>query len=508
MTALFFVSGIVGALVASRFPANPIGWLFVGLILSLGLTGAAEGYVALAVDEDRLGGLTPWAALYAAKVFVAFLAALFYALLLFPDGRLPDEAVAVRVLGRHGGPRPVHGVRRAACREARRRIPRLTNPAGVDSPVVSWLAAAGFLLFTAALVGSAVSLGVRFRRARGIERQQLTLVLAAGAFATATFLVSWPLRAVSDGLADGITLFGILAIPVAIGVAMLRYRLYEIDRVISRTLVYGALTVILGAAYVGLVLAGQAVFSSFAGGSNLAIAVSTLVVAALFLPVRSRVQRLVDRRFYRRRYDAQRTLEAFGARLREQVELDALAADLRERRRRDDAARARLALAAPGGRVVSALHDVARLGPRGARVALHLARSRLRRARHRRSARRGTRRRRSAPPAPTSRSTPSRWSALVIATRRPENAIGWLFLATGVVLGLDGCRARAMRTTRSMPTRGGCPPAIWVAWTVAWLDPRVLRRRRPAAPALPGRSAAVAALATRSRGARRDRRRS
>jgi hypothetical protein len=116
--------------------------------------------------------------------------------------------------------------------------------------------------------------------------------------------------------------------PVSIGVAVLRYRLYDIDRVISKTLVYGALTVVLGAAYAGLVLAGQALFSSFAGGSDLAIAVSTLVVAALFLPVRSRVQRLVDRRFYRRRYDAQRTLEAFGARLREQVELDGLRTDL------------------------------------------------------------------------------------------------------------------------------------------------------------------------------------
>ena len=108
----------------------------------------------------------------------------------------------------------------------------------------------------------------------------------------------------------------------------MRYRLYEIDRVISRTLVYAALTLVLGASYVGLVLAGQALFSSFAGGSNLAIAASTLIVAALFLPVRSRVQRFVDRRFYRRRYDAQRTLEGFGARLREQIDLGTLERDL------------------------------------------------------------------------------------------------------------------------------------------------------------------------------------
>ena len=126
---------------------------------------------------------------------------------------------------------------------------------------------------------------------------------------------------------------------------MLRYRLYDIDRLITRTLSWVALTVVLGPAYVALVLAGQAVFSSFAGGSNLAIAVSTLVVAALFLPLRSRVQRVVDRRFYRRRYDAQRTLDAFGARLREQVELDGLQCRPAGRRRRDDAARPRLGLA-------------------------------------------------------------------------------------------------------------------------------------------------------------------
>jgi hypothetical protein len=117
-------------------------------------------------------------------------------------------------------------------------------------------------------------------------------------------------------------------LPAATAIAIFKYRLYEIDRVISRTLVYGSLTVVLGLAYAGLVLAGQALFHSFAGGSNLAIAGSTLVVAALFFPARVRVQGFVDRRFYRGRYDAQRTLEAFGARLREQVDLDGLLADL------------------------------------------------------------------------------------------------------------------------------------------------------------------------------------
>jgi uncharacterized membrane protein YbhN (UPF0104 family) len=109
---------------------------------------------------------------------------------------------------------------------------------------------------------------------------------------------------------------------------MRRYRLYDVDRLISRSLTYALVTAVLVAAYAGLVLAGQAVFSSFTGGSNLAVAASTLVVAALFLPVRARVQRLVDRRFNRRRYNAARTLEAFGSRLRDQVELEGLRADL------------------------------------------------------------------------------------------------------------------------------------------------------------------------------------
>jgi hypothetical protein len=179
------------------------------------------------------------------------------------------------------------------------------------------------------LVGLLASVVVRFRRSRGDERQQLKWMLVAAGSLVAQIVVS---EAAGDWLSDAldglIFAAAVTAIPVAAGVAMLKYRLYDVDVVIRKTLVYGSLTVLLSLAYAGLVLAGQAVFSSFAGGSNLAIAVSTLVVAALFLPVRSRVQRVVERRFYRGRYDAQRTLESFGARLREQVELDALRGDL------------------------------------------------------------------------------------------------------------------------------------------------------------------------------------
>src|SRR5262249_31346409 len=177
----------------------------------------------------------------------------------------------------------------------------------------------------------AVAIVLRFRRARGVERQQLTWLSFGAVVAALCFAVGVVFTFVFE-----VDLWS-FAVPVAIwsvlltaGLAVMRYRLYDIDRLLSRTLSWIVLSALLGAGYVALVLAGQAVFSSVAGGSNLAIAVSTLVVAALFLPLRSRVQRVVDRRFYRRRYDAQRTLDAFGARVREHVELDGLRTDLHD----------------------------------------------------------------------------------------------------------------------------------------------------------------------------------
>ena len=291
----------------------------------------------------------------------------------------------------------------------------------------------------------------------------------------------------------------IAAVGLSAAAAVLRYRLYDIDRLISRTLSWVAVTALLGLGYVALVLAGQAVFSSFAGGSNLAIAVSTLVVAALFLPLRSRVQRLVDRRFYRRRYDAEQTLEAFGARLREQVELDSVTADLRPRRRRDDAAGAPLDLDERGAAVSRG---------RAARIALA---DRRRERRARRS-----------------------WAAVValvggaeqhgrlffvlitalivaasvvgglVATRQPANPIGWILCGFGAFMGFAALAAGYAQAAPDDAAHGLGQAATWFAnWSFAALT--ALAVLRPAA--LPRRPAAVAALALRRSGAAASRRR-
>ena len=210
--------------------------------------------------------------------------------------------------------------------------PTVENPAGLPGRVGSLIVDPTWGVAFVLLFGlSLASVVTRFRRSRGIERQQLTWLALAGGVAIVGLLAGIMLDGLDTWIATVfivVAFTGFLLMPVAVAVAILRYRLYEIDRIVSRTLVYASLTVVLGGAYVGLVLGGQALFSSFAGGSNLAIAGSTLVVAALFLPVRSRLQGFVDRRFYRRRYDAQRTLEAFGARLREQVQLETLTGEL------------------------------------------------------------------------------------------------------------------------------------------------------------------------------------
>jgi hypothetical protein len=327
MTLLIVAASVVGALVATRQPANPIGWILCGFSLFMGLAVLATGYAQVAPDDGArgLGRIATW---FSNWSFAALTALAVFVLLLFPDGRLPSPRWrAVAWCG--GVAATLLAVGTALYPGPMTDYPDVTNPFGVEGPLVHALLLAGEILTVPALVLAVASVVVRYRRAGETARQQIKWLAVAGVFTACSSLVGAAV-AVLGPPAVGYTLIllGMLAIPIAIGLAILRYRLYDVDLVISRSLTYAVVTILLAAAYAVLVLAGQAVFSSLVGGSNLAIAVSTLVVAALFLPLRRRVQAFVDRRFYRRRYDAARTLEAFGARLRHQVELDGLRADL------------------------------------------------------------------------------------------------------------------------------------------------------------------------------------
>ena len=328
---------VVGALVAARLPDLPIGWLMLGTGLSLAVANATNGVVYLALSRGGTRAVEGWAALVSSICFSAFFLLLVSTLFLLPNGRLPSRRWrVVKVL--------VGAL--AVCD-----VLLVVNPGifsdwdkeGVRTPigietlggVLGVVASVQVMLTAGLLFGSIASVAIRFRGARGVERAQLRWIAVAVVATGAVWLgmVALNILAPNSHVANaswGAAFTSVGLIPIGIGLAVLRYRLYEIDRVVSKTLLYASLTLVLGATYVGLVLLGQAVSSAVTGSSSLSVAVSTLVVAALFLPVRSRLQRVVDRRFNRRRYDAQRTLEGFGARLREQVDLGTLEHDLRD----------------------------------------------------------------------------------------------------------------------------------------------------------------------------------
>jgi hypothetical protein len=329
---------VMGSFVARRQPRNPVGWLLAGSGLLLMLYYVAERYAllrySLGHDGLPLGSL---AIFLGAAILTWPLILPPLAILLFPDGKLTQRwRWIVRAY-------VVLGVLSLATQIAVAAVTVIGNHLTIDSggdatytPAgpLAWLSrvdsAAGVPIVVMWLVFLSRQI-VLYRSSTGDARQQLkALVMGAGVFTVSLMLLaglggnSTIVKTLETAAAVGLT-----ALPIGIAVGILKYRLYEIDRLVSRTLVYGSLTVFLAATYVGLVLSGQAVFSSVAGGSNLAVAVSTLVVAALFLPVRAKVQQFVDRRFYRRRYDAQQTLQGFGARLREEVDLETLGAELR-----------------------------------------------------------------------------------------------------------------------------------------------------------------------------------
>jgi hypothetical protein len=344
---LFLAFPIVGALIASGRPQNPIGWICLadGLLWMLltvsdsySIYGVARpGSVPFPVAIGTIGNQWLWVPT------VGLLG--IYLLLLFPDGKLPSRrwrplawfsGVVIVLLSVTEGlaPGPLEnqgGVR---------------NPFGLEA--FPWLQDAAYILLPLlplCIFASAVSMVLRYRRSSGEVRQQIKWIAFVASFAGLVYLCALvsPFIFLPEMLGDAklpppplwfellsdVAVLGFAGVPVAIGFAVLKYRLYDIDLLINRALVYGSLTVLLAATYFGGVVGLQYVFRDITGqGSTLAVVASTLVIAALFNPLRRRIQSFIDRRFYRSKHDAAKTLAAFSARLRDQTDLDALSDDV------------------------------------------------------------------------------------------------------------------------------------------------------------------------------------
>jgi hypothetical protein len=328
---------LVGALIVSRHSAHALGWLMLGI----GVTGEAGALLAqcaiygLVTDPGSLPA-ADWALYLGFWLTVpAFTLQPTLLLLLFPSGRLIGwGARLVGALSIVGcvllvGSLLVSG---DVPPESGRLYDEITSPlhittgSGIANPG-DWLP----LLIVCALASITIVLR-RLRRSRGLVRQQLKWIVYAMALVVAMNILDFLLRSSGSSLVamsgPGLSISAGL-VPVAIGIAILRYQLFDIDRVISRTLVYGVLSGGLALIYLGGVLVFQRALDPLTSGSDIAIAATTLLVAALARPLRNRVQRAVDRRFYRRHYDAVREIEHFAARLREQTDLDELTQEIR-----------------------------------------------------------------------------------------------------------------------------------------------------------------------------------
>jgi hypothetical protein len=332
----FLAFPIVGALIASKRPTNAIGWicLVAGLFwMLIFLWGSIPSSVSAPVMIDAL---TEW--LWVPPVGLLGI----YLILLFPDGKLPSRkwrplawfSGAVMVLASVAltlspGPLPDH--------------PGVRNPLGLEGyPMLAQVLPGVIALLPICILASAVSLIWRYRHSGGEVRQQIKWVVFAASFVGVMYLSavvigfftpdaslgSGDVSLLGDILLDAV-LLSYAGVPIAVGFAVLKYRLYDIDVVINRTLVYGSLTATLAALYFGGIVVLQRVFVTLTGQqSTLAVVASTLFIAALFNPLRRRIQSFIDRRFYRKKYDAARTLEAFSVKLREETDLEALNDDL------------------------------------------------------------------------------------------------------------------------------------------------------------------------------------
>jgi hypothetical protein len=342
--ALFLIFPLVGALIASRRPRNAIGWILLADGLLWMFLGMTDYYSVYGVASP---GSIPFPVIVAGVNNFMWVPAVgllgTYVFLLFPDGRLPSRTW--RPLARLSGvvillvsilvgltPGPLQN------------LGGMQNPFRLEG--YPWVETTAYLvlpLLPLCMVASVLSLVLRYRSSRGEQRQQIKWIAFAASVVGFLYLIAMVSSFVfpsagwfQAGSPLWLDLLGYAAlssftlVPIAVGFAVLRYRLYEIDIIINRALVYGSLTISLALVYVGLVVSLQYVFRALTGGdSQLVIVASTLVIAALFNPLRRRIQSFIDRRFYRSKYDARKTLEEFGARLRDETDLDSLSEHLR-----------------------------------------------------------------------------------------------------------------------------------------------------------------------------------
>ena len=321
----------LGALIVSRRPGNVIGWIFLaaGVLGGVQMFSGQYATVALAPDSPTLPGsaLAAWLSTLAQNSFVI---SILFLVLLFPDGRLLSRrwrplawaigmfiVVSLLIVALTPGPFVD--------------FPSASNPFGVEGATLPEpVLAAGQLALLACVVAAIVSLILRFYRSRGEERLQLKWFTYATAVVLLTPLVLSALApAAFEVLGRLLWTLGFLSLPVAAAVAILRYRLYDIDVIINQTLVYGLLTAVLILVYIGSVFSLQYLLRALTGEtSQFVIVASTLVIATLFSPLRRRIQDFIDRRFYRRKYDAAKVLQDLSTRLRNETDLEALDAEL------------------------------------------------------------------------------------------------------------------------------------------------------------------------------------
>ncbi len=318
-------SATVGALVASRRPENPVGWFFLGSAGCFALTLVAAEYFRFGLPgAEAMAWLVSWLWVPGVVLLLCFVP------LYFPDGRLVSRRWRwlVRFAIVFSGGTAVF----SAFKPGEIQQEGIVNPLGVEAlrPIFDVLEGPVFVLYFFLLFASAASLVVRFRRSGSVARQQIKWLALAAVAIPVWFLTNAPIQEAAPTLfvfLDALIVSSL--IPLAAGIAILRYRLYDIDVVINRALVYGSLTASLALVYFGGIAVLQGLFRALTGQeSSLAVVASTLAIAALFSPLRRRIQGFIDRRFYRRKYDAARTLGAFSVVLRDETDLDRLTPEL------------------------------------------------------------------------------------------------------------------------------------------------------------------------------------